>query len=198
MEHEPQSDTALMLRVKLGEVAAFSALHERYQRQMLGFFYGLTGSSTAANDLAQETFLRLWQVRKRYRATGPFPAYLFAIARMIWHEQQRRESKQWRLGIPASMEGAEDLPAHNAGPADCAAREELGALLIQALAELPEEQRLVFLLRHVKGLSLPEIAGALDCPVNTVRSRKILAVKKLRQLLAPHLAEDFERVAKES
>jgi RNA polymerase sigma factor (sigma-70 family) len=57
---------------------------------------------------------------------------------------------------------------------------------LAALDELPEEQRMVFVLRHIRGLSIEETAAALDCPVNTVRSRRILALRKLRTLLAPY------------
>ena len=63
-------------------------------------------------------------------------------------------------------------------------RSELQQHLYAALDALPEEQRLVFVLRSIDELSLEDIASILDCPVNTVRSRKILAVKKLRYLLA--------------
>jgi RNA polymerase sigma-70 factor (ECF subfamily) len=186
-----------MLKVKASSTEAFAALHGRYQQKVLAYFYGLSGDSAAANDLAQETFLRVWQVRERYRATGPFPAYLFAISRLIWQEYCRREGKQWRLGHKVSLETGEEQESgsHNS-PFRQAARSEMAHLLFHALEQLPEEQRQVFMLRHVRGLSLEEIAGALDCPVNTVRSRKILAIKKLRHLLerdygtAVHLAKE--------
>lgn len=198
MDTMDQPDIPLMLRVKEGDTQAFAALHEQYQQKVLGFFYGLSGNTQTANDLAQETFLRVWQVRKRYCATGPFPAYLFAIARMIWHEQQRRDQKVWRLGLRTPLEGGIDLPAPESdGPGNSASRDEIAGMLFRALESLPEEQRLVFVLRHVRGLSLPEIAGALDCPINTVRSRKILAVKKLRQLLTPCLRPELQHLAKE-
>jgi len=184
----PQNDVYLMLQVKGGSIPAFAELHGRYQEKLLGYFFGLSGSSATANDLTQETFLRVWQVRKRYRATGTFPGYLFAIARLIWQEHQRRESKVWRLGSATPFEEATlAAPSLASSPGRCAEREELQERLLGALAQLPEEQRQVFLMRHVRGLSLQDIAEAMDCPVNTVRSRKILAIKKLRHLLAPYV-----------
>ena len=177
---------ALMMRVRGGDESAFEILFNRFQRPLLNFFYGLSRNSGLARDLAQETFLRVWKIRKRYQASGTFQAYLFGIGRMIWLEWCRREQKSWRLG---QRQGEERLQELAGGVADCPAyqanRAELSAQIHDALEQLPEEQRLVFVLRSIDGLSLDDIANILDCPVNTVRSRKILAVKKLRHLLAP-------------
>lgn len=179
-----KTDTQLMLAVREGDARSFTVLHERYQRRVLGFFYGHCGDAALTSDLCQETFLRIWQVRKRYKVTGPFPAYLFAIARMVWLEQVRRDRNGRRLGAAEPLDGQHDWPAPlEQGPSVRAARSEVEARILAALDTLPEEQRTVFLLRHVRGLSLEEIAAAMDCPVNTVRSRKLLAVRKLRQLL---------------
>lgn len=179
-----KTDAQLMLAVREGDAKSFTFLHERYQRRVLGFFYGHCGNATLASDLCQETFLRIWQVRKRYRVTGPFPGYLFAIARMIWLEQLRRDRNGRRLGSSETLDARHDCPAPSEhGPDVYAVRSEMESRILAALDTLPEEQRTVFLLRHVRGLSLEEIASAMDCPVNTVRSRKLLAVRKLRQLL---------------
>jgi RNA polymerase sigma-70 factor (ECF subfamily) len=178
-------DVVLMMRVRGGDACAFETLFNRYQRPLLNFFHGLSRNPCTARDLAQETFLRVWKIRKRYRASGSFPAYLFGVARMIWLESCRQEQKAWRLGARQGEECLGHLEADNAGcPAWQASRSELHGHLYAALEELPEEQRMVFVLRSIDGLSLEDIAAALDCPINTVRSRKILAVKKLRHLLA--------------
>lgn len=177
-------EIALMMRVRSGDECAFETLFNRYQRPLLNFFHSLSRNPCTARDLAQETFLRVWKIRMRYRASGSFPAYLFGIARMIWLESCRREQKTWRLGVRQDEERLLDLPADDAAcPAWQANRSELHGHLYAALEELPEEQRMVFVLRSIDGLSLEDIAAVLDCPVNTVRSRKILAVKKLRHLL---------------
>ena len=178
-------DVVLMMRVRGGDACAFETLFNRYQRPLLNFFHGLSHNPCTARDLAQETFLRVWKIRKRYRASGSFPAYLFGVARMIWLESCRQEQKTWRLGAREGEESLGRLESDNNGcPAWQASRSELHGHLYAALEELPEEQRMVFVMRSIDGLSLEDIAAALDCPINTVRSRKILAVKKLRHLLA--------------
>jgi RNA polymerase sigma-70 factor (ECF subfamily) len=185
----PGEDIALMMRVRVGDTYAFETLHGRYQRRVLGFFYGLSRDPGLSNDLCQETFLRIWMVRRRYRATGAFGAYVFAIARLVWLEHRRAEARRARLG-PLAREGRAPMlsPENACGSGLNAEANEIEAHIFDALDALPEEQRLVFMLRHVRGLSLEDIAKSLDCPVNTVRSRKILAIKKLRHLLAPILA----------
>lgn len=180
-------DITLMACVRRGSEAAFEELHRRYQVKLLNFFYGLGRDPHLAGDLCQETFLRIWKIRKRYRATGSFAGYLFGVARLVWRESCRQRGKEWRLGRVQSLEGAvlERAVCPQDGPGALAMRAEVSGRIFAALEELPEEQRMVFLLRTVQGLSLGDIAEALDCPVNTVRSRKILAMRKLRHLLGP-------------
>lgn len=192
----PTEDVALMMRVRGGDECAFELLFGRYQHKLLNFFYGLSRNSSTARDLAQDTFLRIWKIRKRYQASGTFPAYLFGVARMIWLESCRREQKAWKLGVRLDDTALEGLTGHFADcPAYQARRTELHEHIHRALDQLPEEQRLVFVLRSIDGLSLEDIASILDCPVNTVRSRKILAVKKLRHLLATLWDADRRSVA---
>lgn len=189
-----QDDIVLMMRVREGDESAFELLFHRYQRPLLNFFHGLSHNESHARDLCQETFLRVWRIRRRYQATGTFPAYLFGVGRLIWLEFCRQQNKSWRLGARLGDAALRELPADPAsGPGLRADRSELHMHLHAALDELPEAQRMVFVLRAIDGLSLEAIAGILDCPVNTVRSRKILAVKKLRHLLAGILEPGFER-----
>ncbi len=196
--YEQELDTQLMLRVRSDNERAFGELHARYQRKLLAFFYGMSKNTQTANDLCQETFLRVWKVRRRYRASGPFGGYLFGIARMIWLESCRSEQRVWRLGQRVSEEeSTARVIAPGFQPDRQAERGELEQRLFDALEALPEEQRMVFVMRSIEGLSLEEIASALDCPLNTVRSRRILAVKRLRHLLAsvyeawfPHIYQD--------
>jgi len=64
----------------------------------MNFFYGMSRSAQMSEDLCQETFLRVWKLRRKYAATGSFPAYLFAFARNVWLEQCREIKKRQRLG----------------------------------------------------------------------------------------------------
>jgi RNA polymerase sigma-70 factor (ECF subfamily) len=184
---DPAHDLVLMRRVHDGDESAFRTLYEAHRVHVLNFFHGLCRNHSISNDLTQETFLRIWKFRERYAATGAFKSYLFGFARNVWLEQCRRRRKQFQIELSAT--GARDLerllgseayaPDHVAG---CSEMEEH---LLGALDRLPDEQRMVFMLRHQRGLSTKDIAVALQCPVNTVRSRYLLALKKLRATLSP-------------
>jgi RNA polymerase sigma-70 factor (ECF subfamily) len=178
-------DVALMLRVRDDDEPAFAELYRRYHRRVQDFFYGLSRNGTMASDLAQETFLRVWKLRKKYAATGSFPAYLFTFGRNIWLEKCREFRKLQRLGSAQSLDdSAEFLPADAAWrPDEQARRHELESIIFSALDELPDEQRMAFVMRTIDGVSLEDVASAMQCPTNTVRSRRILAIKKLRETL---------------
>jgi RNA polymerase sigma-70 factor (ECF subfamily) len=158
-------------------------LYRRHFRKLLDFFYAMSGHSQLAEDLCQETFLRVWRLRGRYTPTGSFLGYLFAIARYVWLERRTEAYRRAALQ-PLSCGGDGPEPVDTgAQPDELAARAEVQGSIAQAVAALPEDQRMAFVLRTVQGLSLEEIAASMGCPLNTVRSRKLLAMKKLREAL---------------
>jgi len=186
-------DTEVMLQVQWGSEPAFAEVYRRYYRRLLDFFYGMSvsasgsgrGDAQVAEDLCHETFLRLWRLRVRYRASGSFAAYLFTIARHIWQERRRQLRKEWRLKMVHPADGIENalVAAQDATPDELSHRAEVTERIHSALARLPDEQRMAFVLRTIEGLSLGDIAEVMKCPVNTVRSRRLLAVKQLRKVL---------------
>ena len=176
------ADTDLMLRVQWGSESAFAELYSRYYRRLLDFFYGMSRDTQGAEDLCHETFLRIWRLRARYRPSGVFAAYLFTVARHIWFEGVRQARKEWRLGVMRPIDEV-PLASSHPEPDTLAYRAEVDARVFAALEELPEEQRMAFVLRTIEELSLDEIAEVMECPVNTVRSRRLLAIKRLRQIL---------------
>ena len=189
-------DIVLMMRVRAGDAAAFETLHERYQRCLLNFFFGMSRHAPTASDLCQETFLRVWQVRKRYQASGTFPAYLFGIARMVWREHRRKQYRDWQFRRDSDQCYEAAVDAHQAPDYQASCRE-MQHYILEALQELPEEQRMVFVMRTIRGLSLEDIATAMDCPLNTVRSRKLLGIKRLRHLLTAFFHKQEDRILEE-
>ncbi len=179
------SDVALMLRVRTGDESAFGELYERYYRKLQSFFYGMSRNGAISEDLCQETFLRVWRLRRRYAATGPFSAYLFTFARLIWLEEFRKLGRHRRFLVPSTGEenwhrGLRDT---SCGPDEMASRSEIQDRILGVLETLPEEQKMAFVMHTIDGMSTDEIALAMQCPANTVRSRRILAIKKLREAL---------------
>ncbi len=167
-------DFALMARLRAGDTAAFAALIRRHQVALVNFFRRM-GASNEAEDVAQETFLRVWRYRQRYRPTAKFTTFLFTLARHAWADHLRRAHKQERV---AERVGAEAAP-HDATAQD-AARRRLDAQV--ALAALPEKLRLVVVMSLYQGLKYEEIATALGIPVGTVKSRMFLALGRLKKV----------------
>ena len=188
-EFSSMPDAEVMLRVRRGSEDAFAELYQRYHGRLLDFFHGMSRASRRdghmAEDLCHETFLRVWRLRRRYEASGKYSAYLFTIARHIWLERCRQARKDWRLGVAQSIDSPDACPiaTRDAGPDDLAHRAELDERILAALSQLPEEQRMAFVLRTVEGLSLEDISNIMECPVNTVRSRRLLAIRRLREAL---------------
>ncbi len=185
------TDAEVMLRVQAESAEAFEEIYERYYRKLQSFFYGLGrsgghGDAQLAEDLCHETFMRLWRLRKRYEPSGRFAAYLFTIAHHIWRERLRATMKDRRLGVATSAESLEGihLTANGLAPDDAAYYAEMDERILMALRDLPEEQRTAFVLRTIDGLSLEDIAHIMACPVNTVRSRRIIAIRRLREALS--------------
>jgi RNA polymerase sigma-70 factor, ECF subfamily len=181
------SDEELMLLVKRQCVPAFEELLDRYERRVFAFFHRMSDDPDRARDWTQETFLRIWRHRAHYVSQGRFSAYLFRIARNQFIDAQRKEQNRVtaeqqqlgeseRLSLEASDErdGCQELFAS-----------ELRAAIGQAIARLPEAHRLVYALSEEEHMSYRDIADVLDCPVGTVSSRKVEAVKKLRLWLKP-------------
>ena len=188
MQHESiphESDIDLMLLVREDDDITFSTLYLRYHGRISNFCFGLSRNRAASSDMAQEVFLRIWKFRHRYSNTGSFAAYVFGFARNIWLEHCRAKQKQFKIELLGALGNESDrfMATRLPEPDSAAGHAEIHEHIFEALDTLPEEQRMVFVLRSIEGLSLDEVASVMQCPVNTVRSRQIIALKKLRRLL---------------
>ncbi len=182
-----QTDEELMGLLQKQDVSAFEELLRRYEQRIFAFLWRLSANRQEAEDGTQETFLRLWQARMRYEPTGRFSTYVFQIAKNHFlHERQkqghRTDSQQPFVKNPT---GPADEPASRDRADGPVLAGELQAAVTGAVARLPEPLRLVYVLTEQEGMSYQQAAEVLDCPVGTVGSRKVEAVRRLRELLQP-------------
>ena len=186
-----QTDEELMIRVQRHDIAAFEQLFQRYQQRIFAFFWRLSAHRQEAEDGTQETFLRLWRARARYAELGKFSTYLFQIARNhFFNEQDKRNRRRSTvLGPPDNHPRSGEPTAPDSADRHLLARE-MQTAVEDAVARLPEPQRLVYVLSEQQGMSYKQVADVLDCPVGTVGSRKVQAVRTLRRILQP-LRDDF-------
>jgi RNA polymerase sigma-70 factor (ECF subfamily) len=177
-------DGALMGAIAQGNEAALSELYDRYSQLVVSVAYHLLGRRDAAEDVALETFMRVWEKAETYDATrGQVSTWLTRMARYRAIDVLRRESVRPE-GDSVSWAEVNRPPAtgHEATEqkAQLAWQQERVRL---AVAELPEEQRAALALAYFRGLTHREIAETLDVPLGTIKGRIRAAMEKLRYAL---------------
>ena len=181
-------DDQLMLRLQGGDSSAFDELVDQHGGTLFGFFLKNTRDPHLSEDLTQETLLRVHKQFWDYLPVGRFKGWLFRIARNLLIDNVRKRSHDALVkAIKGKFEDETDILSSIAGdvlkPDQVADHSELARLVDELLDRLPEEQRLTFTLHHFAGLSLPEVAEALESSVPTTKSRLRLAREKLSDRL---------------
>jgi len=187
--------TELMLRVRDGDVAAFAQLVELWQDRLVTLFLHQTGDHALAEDLAQETFMRVYRARDRYRPTAKFTTWVHTIANNLCSDLRQRAYRRLERGVPhavsasSSAIGLDQLAVAASGslPARMADRGELQQVVRQALAGLNDRQRMAVLLAKFEQCSYEEIAAAMGLSVPAVKSLLFRARDQLRDALASYL-----------
>jgi len=184
-----ETDEQLMRRFQRGEARAFETLMHRHRTPVYSFLLRLTGERTRAEDLAQETFLRLVRGAAGWEPRAAVRTWLFTIARNLATDAARRQVFRATESLDAPGPDGErpragEPAASGPAPDEAAEAGRLRLRLEAALAALPAEQREVFLLREHAGLSFGEIAEAVHVNENTAKSRMRYALLALRERLA--------------
>jgi RNA polymerase sigma-70 factor (ECF subfamily) len=166
----------LMARYQQGDFSAATELIERISPQLHRFFIARSGSRAAADDLLQETWLRIHKVRHTYRPSEPALPWFYAIARHVRVDHYRKAIRTF-AGERRLEAMAKDAPA---------AADESDAVngLAALLAPLPESQREVIEMLKVAGMSLEEVARATSSTVGSVKQKVHRAYKKLRTTMS--------------
>jgi RNA polymerase sigma-70 factor (ECF subfamily) len=180
MEGLTGDDSDLVARLRRGDRGAFEDLVIAYQHRVFGVALRMLGSRAEAQDLAQDVFLRVHGAIADFRGDAKLSTWLYTItSRLCLNRLASSERRMTREG----EETLTRLATNQAGPAAELERGELEAALHRAIAELPEERRIVVVLRDLQGLSYEEIAAALALELGTVRSRLHRARMDLKEKL---------------
>lgn len=173
-------DDALMQRTAAGDELAFRQLVARWQQPVFAFLVHMLGSVEEAEDMTQETFLKVFDQAARYRSEGRFRSWLLRIAgNQARSVLRKRKILRWVHFDPSRH----DRPVAGNDPLQSMARCETDRQVRQAVASLPPRQRSAVILRRFQGLSYREIADVLDTTVPAVESLLQRAADALRQRL---------------
>lgn len=178
MGHVPE-DSALMLRYRDGDVAAFEVLYSRHNDALYRYLLRLCRDRDRADDIFQEVWGKIIKSRSSYRATAKFSTFLYRVARNCFIDHLRRNRKH-APGLEFDAElHADDGPLPDSLAEQALAKQRLS----RALMALPDEQRDAFLLREEAGLSLDQIAVVMGSKRETAKSRIRYATRKLREAI---------------
>jgi RNA polymerase sigma-70 factor, ECF subfamily len=174
--HERTTDADLLERIAKGDRGAFETLYHRFARPVFGLALRRLGDRDRAEEAVQETFTAVWRSARSYRPDrGPGAPWLYAVARNAIVDRFRSK------GEP--LADLPDAPSTEAGPQEHAESAWIAWRVHRALEELPPTEREVLELAYWSGLSQSEVAGFLNIPLGTVKTRTRSALHRLSHVL---------------
>jgi RNA polymerase sigma-70 factor, ECF subfamily len=186
-------DSAVVARFLEGEKRAFAELVERYQTRLLNFVYRTTGDRERAEDLVQETFIRVYRHIHRFDQTKKFSTWIYTIAPNLAKNELRNRSRNPLVLFQTIKKNwtADERPLewedNTYRPDDLFRKRHLKQLVDTVVEDLPVHHREVFVLREMEGKTYEEIAEITGCNLGTVKSRLNRARNNFAQLIAPLL-----------
>lgn len=184
-----EADAAAMARLRGGDDLALNELMARWQQPLVSYLARLCGNEATALDLAQESFVRVYEARARYDARAKFAAWLYTIARNLARNAHRWQQRHPAVSLdaPTNENGgtlATHLPDGAPAPDASAVQNERAVAVRAAVADLPEDQRTAVLLSDFEDRSHADIAAVLGCSSKAVEARLYRARQFLRERLS--------------
>ena len=179
------TDEELVARSRTGDMDSFNQLILRWERPIYALAYRVIGQEEDARDVAQETFLRAFRALPGFKGQAKFSSWIYRIALNLCRDWIRRKRRTPVSQLPEDVDlselAAEQGPSESVE--DLVARRELSAVVEEAMALLPEEQRTAVILKEYHGMTFQEIADLQGCPLSTVKTRLYQGLSVLRKHL---------------
>jgi len=195
MQWMADSDAAQVALVLGGDPDAFRVLVERHSRRLFRLAYRMMGNEHDAEEVVQDAFLRAYRRLDQFESRANFGTWLYRICANCALDQRRKlrgESQRVEPPPPEDSESQDPLdvvPSAEPGPERLALSGEMGAQVQAAMDSLSAMERMAFVLRHVEGLGIEEIAQALGLNQGATKNSIFRAVQKLRRHLEPLVSE---------
>ncbi len=190
------ADNDLFASYLEGNAESFRVLFRRHARGLVNFAYRMLRDESLAEEVAQEAFSRVVRSPPDLDRGTKFSTYLYSVARNLCIDELRKRKIRRHLSLDAQGPGEEGrtlmekMPGNSPSTDAMAMDGELRERIEAAIAEIPESQREVFLLREFAELSFEEVARSVGCSENTAKSRMRYALERLRSLLGDLHPED--------
>ena len=184
-----------MVAFRKGEGRAFAPLVARYKRGLYNFILRSVGNRSRAEEMLQDVFMRVIKAKNRYEQTARFSTWIYTIARNHCVDESRRgkhrktvsaDAPRGRFGDEAGASLLDRTAAPQVGTDAAAEGPRLQQRMAQAVDNLPDDQREVFLMRQLGGLSFKQIGKVVGAPENTVKSRMRYALERLQEALSEY------------
>lgn len=183
------SDAEVIQAVLDGDVDRFAELVDRHQEHALKLAFSLLGNYEDAKDASQNAFVSAYRSLRRFRGGAKFSTWLYRIVVNECKDVYKRRARQPLVVATVGEPNPDangmlfvDVEDPAAGPSDQLANQELGHRISAAIGGLPMKQRTAFLLHHVHGLPLAEVASVMRCRLGTVKSHIFRATDHLKEV----------------
>jgi len=183
-----ENEKYLLEKSKKGDVEAFEFLVNKYQKKVFNIALRMMGNHDDAGELAQEVFIKVFKSIKGFKEESSLSTWIYRIATNVCLDEMRKRKKRWILSLDEEIQ-SEDGEIHrqvedNAPTPDIIAENNYTKSVInKAIEKLPEDYRVVIVLRDLQGFSYEEISKIIDRPEGTVKSRINRARKELKEIL---------------
>jgi RNA polymerase sigma-70 factor (ECF subfamily) len=191
-----RDDDEIVRAVCAGDTEAFAELVDKYQAMAIKVAFSLLGNEQDAYDAAQEAFFSAYQSLPRFRGGAKFSTWLYRIVANKCKDMYRKRARtadSWlrisTTGSNAKEEHIMEIQDPQSGPALKLYNREVAEALNEAIGHLPLKQRMAFVLHHLHGMALNEVADVMQCRVGTVKSHVFRATAALKSRMQPWLQE---------
>lgn len=185
------TDQQLIDRIVEGDGSLFNTLVWQWEKPIYNFAYRYLGDRELARDITQKTFIRVYKNLKKLRDPTKFSSWIYQIASNLCKDELKRLSRRDFVSIDMIHENNEEngnrIPEQLKEPDQYQPdaemnKKQIGTIVQKALKQLPEEQRIVIIMKEYQGLKFKEIAEALNQPINTIKSRMYYGLNGLRKI----------------
>ncbi|AEG59648.1 RNA polymerase sigma factor [Desulforamulus ruminis] len=191
----------LVEQSKKGDRNAFEHLVQMYENKVYTIAYRLMGNHADASDLAQEAFIKIYQALPNFRGDASFSTWIYHITVNVCRDELRKKQRRPTVSLddsPNQGNTTYELRSNGPTPEEALDRNETQVMVQQCLSTLPDDYRIILVMREIQELSYDEIAETLGCSLGTVKSRLSRARQALKEKITKQmeLLAPYDRLAK--